>query len=170
MPVMLFGTIGIFIFSNCSHGAAVTASVSLFGFNSQAYELKFFTLQNSVVDMWNGGIYPLSLLILCFSGIWPYAKLGLMILCWLLPLKFLPYKHRERMLIVLDTMGKYSLIDSYVMVMMIVAFRFKIIPLNSVSAEFDIIVEPNSGIYTFLIATLLSLFWTHIIIHYHRKS
>lgn len=74
--------------------------------------------------MWTAGIYPLSILILLFSGVWPYLKLVLLLVCWVTPLQYLGFKYRERILIVLDTLGKYSLLDSYVMVMMIVAFRF----------------------------------------------
>ncbi len=36
--------------------------------------------------------------------------------------------------------------------------------------DFNIIVEPCFGLYGFLLATILSLVWTHIIIHYHRHT
>ena len=76
--------------------------------------MKGFSLANSVNDMWNAGIYPLALLIAVFSGAWPYVKLVTMLLCWTLPETKLSYKWREKFLIFLDTMGKWS----------------KIIPLN----------------------------------------
>ena len=63
---------------------------------------------NSVKDMWDAGVYPLSLLIAVFSGAWPYIKLLAMLICWITPEIKLSYKWRERFLVVLDTMGKWS--------------------------------------------------------------
>jgi len=74
--------------------------------------------------MWNAKCYYIGLIIAIFSGIWPYGKLLLMMFVWCLNEKILSIKSRERMLIVLDSLGKWSLIDTFVMVMMIVAFRF----------------------------------------------
>lgn len=41
------------------------------------------------------GVWPLSLLIAGFSGAWPYTKLLLMFVAWVIPVKFLSVKRRE---------------------------------------------------------------------------
>ena len=50
----------------------------------------------------------------------------MMLACWVLPPKYLVAKKREKMLIVLDTLGKWSLIDAYMLIMMTVSFRYSL--------------------------------------------
>jgi len=80
----------------------------------------------SVTDMWKAGVYPLSLFIAIFSGAWPYTKLIMMMICWVVNENKISYKTRERILIVLDAAGKWSLVDAYVLILMLVSFRFNI--------------------------------------------
>ena len=117
---------GLFVWSNTTRGAAVYMNFSLFGFISPSQNLKEFKLADSVSDMWKAGVYPLSLLIAVFSGAWPYIKLILVMIVWTIEERRLTFRMREKILIVLDTMGKWSLIDCYVMVLMLVAFYFNI--------------------------------------------
>lgn len=89
-------------------------------------DIKTFTLVESVVDMWRAGVYPISILIGILSGIWPYAKLIMMLICWMLKESVLSYKHRETMLVILDAAGKWALVDSFVLVIMVVSFRYEL--------------------------------------------
>jgi uncharacterized paraquat-inducible protein A len=79
--------------------------------------------------MWDAGVYPLSVLIALLSGGWPYLKLLLIGVCWVCPLRV---RRRETILQWLDALGKWSLLDSYVMVAMMVAFNFKVHSYNVV--------------------------------------
>ena len=63
-------------------------------------------------------------------------------------------------------MGKWSLIDAYMIVMMIVAFHMKI---EMFKINISVVVVPIFGFYAFLTATIMSLILTHIIIYWHRK-
>ena len=54
------------------------------GFTTPKTELKRFTLMGSTVDMWKAGVYLLSIMIMAFSGIWPYTKLLMMLVLFLL--------------------------------------------------------------------------------------
>lgn len=51
-----------------------------------------------------------------FSGIWPYVKLLLMLFCWCVKETVLSEKTRSALLTFLDVAGKWSLVDSYVLV------------------------------------------------------
>lgn len=94
-----------------------------------------------------------------------------MLIAWTVKESKLSFTMRERILIILDTMGKWSMIDSYIMVIMLVAFRFQIEGTSGkATAGFDIIVDPNWGLSSFILGNLLSLAITHILIHYHRNS
>jgi uncharacterized paraquat-inducible protein A len=79
----------------------------------------------------------------------------------------------------LDALGKWSLIDTFVLVMMMVAFRFHIqnqltwnwiefLPDNFIVV--DVVVQPNWGIFAFIIATVISLISTHVVIAFHRAA
>jgi hypothetical protein len=59
------------------------------------------------------------------------------------------------------------------MVMMLVAFRFHLPAPHDTSTNataLDIYVEPQVGIYTFVLATVVSLILTHVVLHMHRRA
>jgi hypothetical protein len=121
------------------------------------------------------GVYALSILIALFSGVWPYAKLLLLILCWCVPAKILSLRRRGHILILLDALGKWSLIDTFVLMMMMVAFHFSLAPpvtpyTPAGSISFDAYVEPHFGFYSFVVATMISLVTTHFVIKVHQFS
>lgn len=172
VPLALLINIAMFLTSNLSVGASVYVTLSL-GPAPESPSLQLpslfaFTLANSVTDMWKAGVYPLSILIACFSGIWPYVKLMLMLMCWWFPVRWLPIHRRERVLIALDALGKWSLVDSYVLVLMLVAFRLTL-PFGDLF-QVDIFVQSNIGFYLFLAATIMSLLLTHFTLGLHRQA
>lgn len=173
VPLGILSTIAIFIYSNTSDGASVYPEVTLGSEKIRFGYLFTFTLGNSVRDMWRSEVYALSLLIGVFSGAWPYLKLVLMLFCWAAPVRWLPVPRRETFLQILDALGKWSLIDTYVMVMMLVAFRFHLPAPGESGAKgtaIDIYVQPQVGIHTFIIATISSLVLTHVVLHMHRRA
>jgi len=168
LPLVILMTVGLFMVSNLADGASVLIKYTT---NTSSTELPAtftFTLANSVHDMWNAKVYALSLLIALASGAWPYLKLLLMLCAWLLPPRVLGIRGRERFLQVLDALGKWSLIDSYVLAMMIVAFHFYV-PLQGGSV-LEVVVLPQFGFYGFLFATMMSLVITHVLLYMHRSS
>lgn len=44
-----------------------------------------FSTPKTTKDMWDAGLYPLVIILCTFSIVWPYVKLILMIVCWVLP-------------------------------------------------------------------------------------
>jgi hypothetical protein len=176
VPLLLLGNVALFISANSAVGASVHLILTV-GSDEviQLPSLFDFSLFNSVQDMWNAGVYPLSLLIAVFSGFWPYAKLLLMLLCWGAPPARLPARLREQILMFLDAFGKWSLIDTYVLVMFMVAFHFHVdlaaagAPAGTASAV-DVVVDPGAGFYLFLGATMLSLLLSHLLLGCHRAA
>ena len=73
--------------------------------------------------MWTAKCYPLSIIVAVFSGAWPYGKLLIMIVCWLVPGSLVSLSLRKRVMIITDAIGKWSLLDSYLMIVFMVAFR-----------------------------------------------
>ena len=121
--------------------------------------------------MWKAGSWVLSLLVAIFSGFWPYAKLVLMLISFCLPASILSHKSREKILLILDATGKFSILDTYVMIMMLVAFQFHInLPVSDKSkaidgSVFDVFIYAAYGFVTLITGTLVSLTLSHIITH-----
>eukprot|EP01041_Mallomonas_annulata_P024685 gene24685-45516_t len=112
--------------------------------------------------MWQAGVYPLAILIAFFSGAWPYIKLTGMLLACTLPVRYWSMERRESILVWLDCLGKWSLVDVFVLVLLMSAFHMKV----PVSDNLDIFVhvEPDIGFYTFLTATISSLCLSHVVL------
>ena len=166
IPVMIVGVIVLLFSSNVSIGASVDLSLTLGQNTIQLPGLFEFSLGNTVAELYKAGIYPLLFLVVVFSGIWPYAKLLLMLRAWL---KTYGNVHRrEELLITLDALGKFSLVDTYVLVVMLVAFRFHLDVADNLRLQ--VYVNPEYGFYTFLLATCLSLLLGHGMLYFHRRA
>jgi hypothetical protein len=153
IPFLLFINVALFISSNTSVGASVYVLITAVNKQWATPSLFDFSLANSVHDMWKAGVYPLSILIGAFSGAWPYMKLLTMLVCWFVPVSALAVKKREYLLMALDMLGKWSLIDSFVLTLMLVAFQFHVAstPVPDVSPPemgvADVFVAPHWGFY-----------------------
>merc|ERR1712048_825434 len=79
-----------------------------------------FSLGNSIKLMWQGRSFLLAIVIVVMSGAWPYLKNIILLLTWEVPV---PGKDRARWIMWMDLLGKYSLIDAIVLIIMMVAFR-----------------------------------------------
>ena len=176
IPLYLLLNIALFISSNTSVGASVYLVLDIGGHELKSHTLFNFTLISSIKDMWNAGVYALALLIAVFSGIWPYIKLVAMMLCWMMPHIILSIRGREKVLMFLDAMGKWSLIDAFILVFMMVVFSFKVeVPPPHSNSSVDNIttittyVVPQMGFHSFVLATIASLVITHIILVFHRR-
>jgi hypothetical protein len=110
VPIILYLTVGLFSFSNAAIGAKVTAGVEVFDRKIFTTSLFDFSLVNTVTDMWNAGVYPLSALVCIWSGFWPYLKCLLMLAAWFCPPTVLAESHRRRLLISMDILGKWALL------------------------------------------------------------
>ena len=172
IPIAILLNIAMFISSNSATGASVYVLLTL-GRKIQVPSLFDFGLINSVTEMWKAKVYPLSIIIAFFSGIWPYLKLILMLISFLTPTSILKKRKRESILLFLDATGKWSILDSYVMTLMLVAFHFHIkFPIIgkdvTENALIDVYVYAATGFVTLITGTCFSLALSHIITHLHR--
>merc|ERR1719223_2008224 len=132
--------------------------------------------------MTEGGAWLLFFFILLFSGIWPYVKLGLMLYGWYANPKDLSIGRRQSLLVFLDAFGKWSLVDNYVLVLSVVGFKFNIAGLGprpafartfaelGESEQLKVVVEHTWAFHCYIIATLCSLFTSHIMSACHRYA
>lgn len=158
-------------------GASVELTLTLAGDTSQNIVLLPFTLARSINDMWASGAYALAILIAVASGGWPYVKQLLLLFCWFAPCTVLHPDARGRLMEILDALGKWSLIDLYVLMMLMVAFYFYIS--SSYASQLSLLppdvlvvkvtVVPMWGIYGFVLGAIGSLLINHLMIWWHRK-
>lgn len=116
IPIFILVVIATLLASNLSVGATVDLMVSLDEREIRLPSLFMFSLFNTAKDMLDAKIYPLFLLVVVFSGVWPYVKLALMLAAWISPKSVLSSESRGELLLKLDALSKFSLVDTYVLV------------------------------------------------------
>lgn len=132
-------------------GLAVTATLLVAGLLLPAFtndrlfqDTQSFSIFGAALRMGQNGSYGLMFIIVLFSVVFPTAKLVAMYVLWLLDL---PSRRQKRGLRWLEMLGKWSMLDVFVIATVTGASHLKL--LNKTS------VEP--GIYVFGLAILLSL-------------
>ena len=174
IPLAILSTMALFISSNSGTGASVFVVFKV-GRRIQVPSLFDFGLINSVRDFWKAGTYFLSVLVAVFSGIWPYVKLVLMMILFVMPASILNKRKREQFLRKLDAVGKWSILDSYIMTLMLVAFHFHVeFPVEEPSeakdrSVIDVFVYAAYGFVTLIVGTIISLCLSHILTHLDRR-
>jgi len=142
---------------------------------TKASELFVFSMAESVVDMWEAGATELAILIALFSGAWPYTKQFVVFFLWFAPPKITSVSRREGLLLWLDRLGKWSFVDIFILVMSVPSFRVQINSPDTISFlpsgfyDLNLLLIPCWGLYSNMIAQIISQFNSHLIIHYHRK-
>mmetsp|Transcript_8254 Transcript_8254/g.13489 ORF Transcript_8254/g.13489 Transcript_8254/m.13489 type:complete len:670 (+) Transcript_8254:46-2055(+) len=133
------------------------------------YDVFSFTLVSSIDDFWAAKAYSLAFVIAAFSGAWPYIKLLLLLVIWLHPIR---PKQRKKGLFVLDQLGKYSFIDLYVCIFMVVSFYLTITEelQNGLGVEVAVVVELDIGVTLFAIITLLSMVYSMMFIFFDEQK
>ena len=139
--------IGMFAWSNSTSAAEMVIGdeVSIFA----------FSLPNTVSDMWKAGLKPLSFFVCLFSGVYPYIKAIVIVLysvVWQQP--------QSRVLRLIDTFGKFSLLDSLIMILMAQGLAIPGIANVRIGWPF----------YLFLIATVLSIAIGNYATHGYRRE
>ena len=66
------------------------------------------------------------MMILIFSGVWPYTKQLVSLVVWFTPPRLCSVTRRENIYLWLDCLGKWSIIDIFVLVMTLAAFRVSV--------------------------------------------
>lgn len=186
LPLGLLVTTGLFIWSHVAFAATVKLEVRLLphaGLPGGAEVLDLgnlykFSLASSVRDMWQARVYVLAMLVLLCSGAWPYTKLILLGFCWFAP--DLPETRRGHILEWVDVLGKWALIDTFVMTLMLVAFHFDV-TVGDVSGDaraaalvdavtVRVFVEALPSFFVYVLASCLSLLLGHACVAMHRNT
>ena len=150
VPIIILGNIGLFLSGHLSLAANVSVSASLAGQNFQEDELFEFSVANSTIELWRGefayfgwlslisivlltsrhtrvaGGRGLAMIIFLLSFAWPYSKQLIVLGLWFTPPSMFSVSKRGSTLLWLDLLGKWSIVDIFVLVMVLVGFRISI--------------------------------------------
>ena len=174
VPIIILVNVGLFLSGHLSLGAQVDLNIGIAGETVTLPRIFDFSLAGSVKDMWNNGAKELAVFIVIFSGIWPYTKQSITFFLWFSPTSWVSVKRRESILTWLDSLGKWSFVDIFVLFMSLVGFRITVEPpaMDLIPIQLygvDLLVIPKWGLYSNMIAQILSQLSSHFILHYHRK-
>lgn len=176
MPIVILGNIGLFLSGHLSLGGTVNISGSFAG---QAFNVDGFfefSMAKSTIEMWNAGAKSLAILIVLFSGVWPYSKLLVTLFLWFTPTRWVSSKRRGSILCWLDVLGKWSMVDVFVLLMTLASFKLSVESPDNLSFlpdslySINMMVIPLWGLYANMLAQFVAQISSHIIIHYHRKT
>jgi hypothetical protein len=101
--------------------------------------------------------------------------LVLMLICFCLPPSILSPKSREKILMIVNITGKFTIFDFYVIIMLLLTYHFLIpIPVSEQSLTkektiVDIVVTEKYGYISLVIGTFISLILSHIISNLNRS-
>merc|ERR1711865_3443 len=161
-PLLVFANAILFISSNAGSGASIFVDISAGGQNlfpslPPAFD---FSLVNTIVEMAQGRVWLLVFVIGFFSGVWPYVKMGMMLACWFIPANKLSVPRRHKLLELLDAFGKWSLVDTYVLVLFVVAFSINMECSTASSPTFAAVCEAagvGNGLFKLYVLPTASL-------------
>jgi Paraquat-inducible protein A len=194
LPTAVLVNMALFVYSNiCMDAVAVVMTLSSGVFSSIPEPLLAFGLLGTIVSMWEAKVYILAILIAFLSGLWPYIKLFSLLACFLLPPPRKPQQsadssssssspksstcrfwtvsteRRLYLLSVVETFGKWGLLDFYVMVLMMCAFHLNMsVDMATGPLLVEVLVKPNFGFFSFLLATMMSHASSHVMLACHR--
>jgi len=126
-----------------------------------AYELTFV---RSIKDAWNGDAQLLAIIVILFSGIWPYAKNIILVIVWYTPMS---KKRQSEIILWLSRLSKYTLVDVFAVIGVLVGVQLQ---LNVGGTDAVIRAEPRFGIIAFFVATLWEFLQIELIkVMYEKK-
>ena len=123
----------------------------------------------------NGGA-EMVILIWIFAGIWPYVKLLLSLVIWMVPPKYLGVKRRGTTLLWIDALARLSIIDVFTMILgFAVLLVFIGGPDESIDSDgvyyaLKAIIVPKFGCYCIIVAQRMSRVSSQFLLEYHDTA
>ncbi|CAJ1952002.1 unnamed protein product [Cylindrotheca closterium] len=128
------------------------------------YRVYDLTFVGSVNDAWNGDAQLLAVIVVFFSGFWPYAKNVILLIVWYLPMTI---EWQTWSILWLSRLSKYTLVDVFAVVVVLVGVQLQ---LNVGGTEAIIRAEPRFGILAFFVATLWEFIQIEVIKAMHEDK
>lgn len=108
IPAFLVGTLVFLLVADISSGVTAKTIIYYQGEVDTVTELLTVSIVSSVKELWDVGSYALAIFICITSVMWPYVKLILSLVAWMLP--FRKIEKRERFIEIVDVLDKWSFV------------------------------------------------------------
>ena len=115
-----------------------------------------YSILRVVQMLWEHGLYPLTILVVCFSVIFPPLKIGLATMAFIRPMTL---KGRQRLLSTIGLLGRWSLLDVFVALLLMIITSKQTFTGSTV----------RWGLYAFLAAIVLSMTSVAIMQEFNRR-
>jgi hypothetical protein len=127
------------------------------------YVVYKLTFASSIRKAWFGDAKGLAILVIIFSGIWPYAKNLILIYLWYRPMTV---EARTSILTWLLRLSKYTLVDVFAVIAILVGVLLELTPAGR---DVAIRAEPRPAIVAFFLATLWEFTQIEWTVHLHNR-
>jgi len=169
--MVFFLAAAVFLFLSAESFRGVYVLLDVRSNEDQVFQLPY-VVEMSILALLDGMTagrnYGIVVFLSIFCGVWPYAKVFILMYCWTAPTFFLPVHRRQQILDFLDAFGKWSMVDIYMFIipMMICPFHANISsfgPVRPVFEEidsdlvFNLWVDVTGAFHEYFAATLISL-------------
>ncbi|CAK9071830.1 Intermembrane transport protein PqiA [Durusdinium trenchii] len=176
--ILVMNVVGLVVAIVFSEAANIIIQVTVLDATTRPVVLVPFTLASTINDTWNSGAWPLALLIVIASCMWPVVKNLMLLFFWFAPATVCSVEKRHRILEILDLLGKWSFLDVYVIVVTLAALRVYVTGAFYVNLAFldeqffiaDVNVTPENGIVLLCFVAAVSLVINHVIIYFHNQA
>jgi hypothetical protein len=128
------------------------------------YEVYAIRFIQSVKDAWNGDAKLLAVIIVLFSGLWPYVKSIILIVIWFYPATV---GTQRATLLWLARLSKYTLIDIFALIALFVGVQLQ---LDIGGTEAVTRAEPRLGLIAFFWATVWQYVQIEIVRMMHDRA
>jgi hypothetical protein len=132
-----------------------------------------FTMYKICETFYKSGCYPLLVLVVLWSVLWPVIKLLMMLVCWHMPAPRLPTARRGQILNFLAHIGKLSLFDPFLFVIFLAGFQFSYNNDNGVGGgKISLMIGGVQcwGFYCLFLGTVASLAIGECMLEVHRRA
>ncbi len=135
-----------------------------------------FTMLMSIKNFWDGKAYALAILTAVWCAMWPFIRVFTWLWYWFVPAE---ESTRGRFLTWYDALGKWSLVNFYVLSFMGVAFHLEsnmtftllpdfLKPNSALKVSIEVSLGPRFATYLFIFGTIWSLILGEIMVYLHR--
>lgn len=123
IPIVIVGNVGLFLSGHLNIAASVSLIISLAEQEYRNSSFFEFSVATGTINLWKAGGYELAILIILFSGVWPYVKQLMSLFLWFVPPSTVSVDTRGKTLQWLDFLAKWSMVDIFTLLISLVAFR-----------------------------------------------
>eukprot|EP00536_Pseudo-nitzschia_multiseries_P010192 jgi/Psemu1/325951/estExt_fgenesh1_pg.C_3040009 len=176
VPILIILNTGLYLGGHFGLLSVVNLEVSLAGQSFTIQNFLEFRFLDSTWQTYKNGGAEMVILLWIFTGIWPYIKLFLSLVIWIVPPKYLGVKQRGAMLLWIDALARLSIIDIFTLIIgFAILFVFiggRDSPNNGEDVYYALktIVVPKAGFYCIVVAQRISRVSSQFLLEYHENA